>query len=67
MSMIARYIGDVAFEGASAAYIRQQVELALKPLASLKKLGKEAEAQALLVVGSAIANRIEELRKDADQ
>lgn len=53
------------FEGPSANYIRQQVELALKALAPLKKLGGDAEAQALLAVGAAVADRIKELRSDA--
>lgn len=67
MAMIEKFLGeDVAFEGGSASYIRQQVELALKPLAALQKLGPDVEGQALLAMGSAVSKRIRELQGRTD-
>lgn len=67
MRMIEQFLGeDVAFEGGSANYIKQQVELALKPLAALQKLGPDVEGQALLAMGAAVSKRIRELQGRAD-
>lgn len=64
MGQIEKFIEGAEFDGASAAYVRQQVKLALKAIGALEKLGGEVEAQGLIAVGSAITARITELRKD---
>ena len=68
MSMISQYLGEeVPFEGGSAHYIRQQVELALKPLAALQKLGRDVEGQAVEAMAAAMAKRMKELSDRASK